>query len=82
MRSSRKKNELSGKQPLETHHDHDTLDMQCLEDAGNNAEVDEFLFPEFLFCSSVLQETDDLELEDEEDDSNHSPADPESDLTN
>lgn len=71
-RSNREKNELSGKQPFETHHDHDTLDMQCLEDAGNNAEVDEFL----------VQETKDLELEDEEDDSNHSPADPESDLTN
>lgn len=39
--------------------------------AGNSVEVDESLF----------QEMDDLELEDDEDDPDYSPADPESDLT-
>uniref|UniRef100_A0A2K5S8L8 RWD domain-containing protein n=1 Tax=Cebus imitator TaxID=2715852 RepID=A0A2K5S8L8_CEBIM len=61
------KNKLSGKQLFETDHNLDTSDIQFLEDAGNNVEVDESLF----------QEMDDLELEDDEDDYN--PADPESD---
>ncbi|XP_047590191.1 RWD domain-containing protein 1 isoform X2 [Lutra lutra] len=65
------KNKLSGKQLFETDHNLDTSDIQFLEDAGNNVEVDESLF----------QEMDDLELEDDEDDPDYNPADPESDLT-
>ncbi|KAG8520282.1 RWD domain-containing protein 1, partial [Galemys pyrenaicus] len=49
---------------FETDHNLDTSDNQFLEDAGNNVEVDEF------------QEMDDLELEDDEDDPDHNPADP------
>uniref|UniRef100_A0A2K6K1H2 RWD domain-containing protein 1 n=1 Tax=Rhinopithecus bieti TaxID=61621 RepID=A0A2K6K1H2_RHIBE len=63
------KNKLSGKQLFETDHNLDTSDIQFLEDAGNNVEVDESLF----------QEMDDLELEDDEDDPDYNPADPESD---
>nr|XP_039321308.1 RWD domain-containing protein 1-like [Saimiri boliviensis boliviensis] len=63
------KNKLSGKQLFETDHNLDTSDIQFLEDAGNNVEVDESLF----------QEMDDLELEDDEDDPDDNPADPESD---
>nr|XP_035141534.1 LOW QUALITY PROTEIN: RWD domain-containing protein 1-like [Callithrix jacchus] len=63
------KNKLSGKQLFETDHNLDTSDIQFLEDAGNNVEVDESLF----------QEMDDLELEDDEDDPDYTPADPESD---
>ncbi|XP_036265958.1 RWD domain-containing protein 1-like [Pipistrellus kuhlii] len=67
------KNKLSGKQLFETDHNLDTSDIQFLEDAGNNVEVDESLF----------QEMDDLELEDDEDDPDYryNPADAESDLT-
>ncbi|XP_008565962.1 PREDICTED: RWD domain-containing protein 1 isoform X1 [Galeopterus variegatus] len=65
------KNKLSGKQLFETDHNLDTSDIQFLEDAGNNVEVDESLF----------QEMDDLELEDDEDDPDYNPADPESDST-
>uniref|UniRef100_A0A2K5P0C9 RWD domain-containing protein 1 n=1 Tax=Cercocebus atys TaxID=9531 RepID=A0A2K5P0C9_CERAT len=50
-------------------HNLDTSDIQFLEDAGNNVEVDKSLF----------QEMDDLELEDDEDDPDYNPADPESD---
>uniref|UniRef100_I3MZI0 RWD domain containing 1 n=1 Tax=Ictidomys tridecemlineatus TaxID=43179 RepID=I3MZI0_ICTTR len=63
------KNKLSGKQLFETDHNLDTSDIQFLEDAGNNVEVDESLF----------QEMDDLELEDDEDDPDYNPADPGSD---
>uniref|UniRef100_G3U6S0 Uncharacterized protein n=1 Tax=Loxodonta africana TaxID=9785 RepID=G3U6S0_LOXAF len=62
-------NKLSGKQLFETDHNLDTSDIQFLEDAGNNVEVDESLF----------QEMDDLELEGDEDGPGYSPADPESD---
>uniref|UniRef100_A0A2K5II42 RWD domain-containing protein n=1 Tax=Colobus angolensis palliatus TaxID=336983 RepID=A0A2K5II42_COLAP len=65
------KNKLSGKQLFETDHNLDTSDIQFLEDAGNNVEVDESLF----------QEMDNLELEDDEDDPDYNPADPESDST-
>ncbi|EPY74568.1 hypothetical protein CB1_001970006 [Camelus ferus] len=65
------KNKLSGRQLFETDHNLDTSDIQFLEDAGNNVEVDESLF----------QEMDDLDLEDDEDDPDYNPADPESDLT-
>ncbi|XP_048649069.1 RWD domain-containing protein 1-like [Marmota monax] len=65
-RASRKKNKLSEKQLFETDHNLDTSDIQFLEDAGNNVEVDESLF----------QEMDDLELEDDEDDPDYNPADP------
>ncbi|KAJ8779766.1 hypothetical protein J1605_012253 [Eschrichtius robustus] len=65
------KNKLSGRQLFETDHNLDTSDIQFLEDAGNNVEVDESLF----------QEMDDLELEDDEDDPDYNPADRESDLT-
>ncbi|EHB15275.1 RWD domain-containing protein 1 [Heterocephalus glaber] len=63
------KNKLSGKQLFETDHNLDTSDIQFLEDAGNNVEVDESLF----------QELDDLELEDVEDDPDYNPAGPGSD---
>lgn len=66
------KNELSGKELFETDHNLDTMDIQFLEDAGNNAEVDDSLF----------QEMEDFELEDKKDDVNYNPADPESDLMN
>ncbi|DAA26307.1 RWD domain-containing protein 1 isoform X2 [Bos indicus] len=65
------KNKLSGRQLFETDHNLDTSDIQFLEDAGNNVEVDESLF----------QEMDDLELEDDDDDPDYNPADRESDLT-
>uniref|UniRef100_A0A7N5KKR1 RWD domain-containing protein 1 n=1 Tax=Ailuropoda melanoleuca TaxID=9646 RepID=A0A7N5KKR1_AILME len=65
------KNKLSGKQLFETDHNLDTSDIQFLEDAGNNVEVDESLF----------QEMDDLDLEDDGDGPDYTPADPESDLT-
>nr|KAF6489882.1 hypothetical protein HJG59_010284 [Molossus molossus] len=52
-------------------HNLDTTDIQFLEDAGNNVELDESLF----------QETDALELEDGEDDTEYYPAEPENDLT-
>ncbi|KAG5207715.1 hypothetical protein MJG53_005820 [Ovis ammon polii x Ovis aries] len=48
-----------------------TSNIQFLEDAGNNVEVDESLF----------QEMDDLELEDNDDDPDYNPADRERDLT-
>nr|XP_044991381.1 RWD domain-containing protein 1-like [Jaculus jaculus] len=60
------KNKLSGKQLFETDHNLDTSDIQFLEDAGNNVEVDESLF----------QEMDDLALEDNGDDPDYHPADP------
>ncbi|XP_051061883.1 RWD domain-containing protein 1-like [Phodopus roborovskii] len=63
------KNKLSGKQLFETDHNLDTSDIQFLEDAGNNVEVDESLF----------QEMDDLELEDGEDDPDYNPVAPGSD---
>ncbi|ERE81297.1 RWD domain-containing protein 1 [Cricetulus griseus] len=63
------KNKLSGKQLFETDHNLDTSDIQFLEDAGNNVEVDESLF----------QEMDDLELEDGEDDPDYNPVAAESD---
>ena len=65
------KNELSRRQLFETDHNLDTSDIQSLEDAGNNVEVDESLF----------QEMDDLELEEDDDDPDYNPADRESDLT-
>ncbi|XP_071463399.1 RWD domain-containing protein 1-like, partial [Marmota flaviventris] len=68
-RRASRKNKLSGKQLFETDHNLDTSDIQFLEDAGNNVEVDESLF----------QEMDDLELEDDEDDPDYNPADPGSD---
>uniref|UniRef100_A0A8C6X4S9 RWD domain-containing protein 1 n=1 Tax=Naja naja TaxID=35670 RepID=A0A8C6X4S9_NAJNA len=58
------KNKLTGKQLFETDHNLDTSDIQFLEDAGNNVEVDESLF----------QEMDDLELEDDEDDPDYNPV--------
>ncbi|KAH0508502.1 Protein FAM26D [Microtus ochrogaster] len=58
------KNKLSGKQLFETDHNLDTSDIQFLEDAGNNVEVDESLF----------QEMDDLELEDGDDDPDYNPV--------
>ncbi|GAB1295023.1 RWD domain-containing protein 1 [Apodemus speciosus] len=57
------------KQLFETDHNLDTSDIQFLEDAGNNVEVDESLF----------QEMDDLELEDGEDDPDYNPVAPGSD---
>ncbi|XP_034029639.1 RWD domain-containing protein 1 [Thalassophryne amazonica] len=48
---------LTGKQLFERDHNLDTSDIQFLEDAGNNVEVDESLF----------QDMEDLDLEDEED---------------
>ncbi|EHB04770.1 RWD domain-containing protein 1 [Heterocephalus glaber] len=63
------KNKLSGKQLFENSHNLDTSDIQLLQDAGNNVEVDESLF----------QELDDLELEDVEDDTDYNPAGPGSD---
>ncbi|XP_053452903.1 RWD domain-containing protein 1-like [Nycticebus coucang] len=65
------KNKLSGKQLFETDHNLDTSDIQFLEDAGNNVEVDKSLF----------QEMDDLELEDGEDDADYNPSDPGRDST-
>ncbi|XP_028638515.1 RWD domain-containing protein 1-like isoform X2 [Grammomys surdaster] len=58
------KNKLSGNKLLETGHNLDTSDIQFLEDAGNNVEVDESLF----------QEMDNLELEDGEDDPDYNPV--------
>ncbi|EHB15641.1 RWD domain-containing protein 1 [Heterocephalus glaber] len=40
------KNKFSGKQLFETDHNLDTCDIQFLEDAGNNVEVEESLFQE------------------------------------
>ncbi|XP_033836775.1 RWD domain-containing protein 1 [Periophthalmus magnuspinnatus] len=51
------KNKLTGKQLFETDHNLDTSDIQFLEDAGNNVEVDESLF----------QDMEDLDLEDDPD---------------
>uniref|UniRef100_A0A2K6CGG6 RWD domain-containing protein 1 n=1 Tax=Macaca nemestrina TaxID=9545 RepID=A0A2K6CGG6_MACNE len=61
---------LEEKHKRRTNHNLDTSDIQFLEDAGNNVEVDKSLF----------QEMDDLELEDDEDDPDYNPADPERDL--
>ena len=63
------KKKLSGKQLCETDHNLDTSDIQFLDDAGNNVEVDESLF----------QEMGDLELEDDEDDPDYNPAEQGSD---
>ncbi|EHB07544.1 RWD domain-containing protein 1, partial [Heterocephalus glaber] len=63
------KNKLSSKQLFETDHNLDTSDIQFLEDAGNNVEVDESLF----------QELGDLELENIEGDPDYNPAGPGSD---
>ncbi|XP_048881088.1 RWD domain-containing protein 1 [Brienomyrus brachyistius] len=57
------KAKLTGKQLFERDHDLDTSDIQFLEDAGNNVEVDESLF----------QDMDDLDLE--EDDPDFDPLD-------
>ncbi|XP_020779347.1 RWD domain-containing protein 1 [Boleophthalmus pectinirostris] len=51
------KNKLTGKQLFERDHNLDTSDIQFLEDAGNNVEVDESLF----------QDMEDLDLEDDPD---------------
>uniref|UniRef100_A0A8C9RNL6 RWD domain-containing protein 1 n=1 Tax=Scleropages formosus TaxID=113540 RepID=A0A8C9RNL6_SCLFO len=61
------KNKLTGKQLFERDHNLDTSDIQFLEDAGNNVEVDESLF----------QDLDDLDLD--EDDPDFDPVDLESD---
>lgn len=53
------------------HHNLNTCDIQFLEDAENNVEVEESLF----------QEMDDLELENDEDEWDYNPADSQSDLT-
>ncbi|EHB00322.1 RWD domain-containing protein 1 [Heterocephalus glaber] len=63
------KNKLNCKELFENDHNLDTSDIQFLEDAGNNVEVDESLF----------QELDDLELEDVEDDPDYNPDGPTSD---
>lgn len=52
-------------------HNLDTFDIQYLEGAGTNEEVSESLF----------WETDDLELEEDEDNPVYNPAESESDLT-
>uniref|UniRef100_A0A8C5XUT5 RWD domain-containing protein n=1 Tax=Microcebus murinus TaxID=30608 RepID=A0A8C5XUT5_MICMU len=65
------KNKLSGENSYLRHHNLDLSDIQFLEDAGNNVEVDESLF----------QEMDDLELEDDEYDPDYNPAGPGSDST-
>lgn len=52
------KNKLTGKQLFETDHNLDTSDIQFLEDAGNNVEVDESLF----------QDMDDLDLDEDDPD--------------
>ncbi|TMS11414.1 RWD domain-containing protein 1 [Larimichthys crocea] len=57
------KPKLTGKQLFERDHNLDTSDIQFLEDAGNNVEVDESLF----------QEIDDLDLD--EDDPDFDPLD-------
>uniref|UniRef100_A0A452G1W9 RWD domain-containing protein 1 n=1 Tax=Capra hircus TaxID=9925 RepID=A0A452G1W9_CAPHI len=64
-----KEEEQAGKSKL--NRNLDTSDIQFLEDAGNNVEVDESLF----------QEMDDLELEDNDDDPDYNPADRERNLT-
>ncbi|XP_061738285.1 RWD domain-containing protein 1 isoform X2 [Nerophis ophidion] len=61
------KAKLTGKQLFETDHNLDTSDIQFLEDAGNNVEVDESLF----------QDIEDLDLE--EDDPDFDPLDMDSD---
>ncbi|XP_005813834.1 RWD domain-containing protein 1 isoform X2 [Xiphophorus maculatus] len=58
---------LTGKQLFERDHNLDTSDIQFLEDAGNNVEVDESLF----------QDIEDLDLD--EDDPNFDPLDMDSD---
>ncbi|XP_061571540.1 RWD domain-containing protein 1 [Cololabis saira] len=57
------KGKLTGKQLFETDHNLDTSDIQFLEDAGNNVEVDESLF----------QDIEDLDLD--EDDPDFDPLD-------
>ncbi|XP_029929366.1 RWD domain-containing protein 1 [Myripristis murdjan] len=52
------KHKLTGKQLFETDHNLDTSDIQFLEDAGNNVEVDESLF----------QDIDDLDLDEDDPD--------------
>ncbi|XP_071777406.1 RWD domain-containing protein 1 [Centroberyx gerrardi] len=52
------KTKLTGKQLFETDHNLDTSDIQFLEDAGNNVEVDESLF----------QDIDDLDLDEDDPD--------------
>ncbi|XP_068179599.1 RWD domain-containing protein 1 isoform X2 [Antennarius striatus] len=49
------KSKLTGKQLFETDHNLDTSDIQFLEDAGNNVEVDESLF----------QDIEDLDLDED-----------------
>ncbi|XP_054879178.1 RWD domain-containing protein 1 [Poeciliopsis prolifica] len=58
---------LTGKQLFERDHNLDTSDIQFLEDAGNNVEVDESLF----------QDIEDLDLDEE--DPNFDPLDMDSD---
>ncbi|XP_008431028.1 RWD domain-containing protein 1 isoform X2 [Poecilia reticulata] len=58
---------LTGKQLFERDHNLDTSDIQFLEEAGNNVEVDESLF----------QDIEDLDLD--EDDPNFDPLDIDSD---
>ncbi|KAL7393425.1 hypothetical protein ABVT39_010726 [Epinephelus coioides] len=52
------KAKLTGKQLFETDHNLDTSDIQFLEDAGNNVEVDESLF----------QDIEDLDLDEDDPD--------------
>lgn len=52
------KGKLTGKQLFETDHNLDTSDIQFLEEAGNNVEVDESLF----------QDIDDLDLDEDDPD--------------
>ncbi|XP_069028076.1 RWD domain-containing protein 1 [Embiotoca jacksoni] len=52
------KHKLTGKQLFETDHNLDTSDIQFLEDAGNNVEVDESLF----------QDIEDLDLDEDDPD--------------
>lgn len=52
------KNKLTGKQLFERDHNLDTSDIQFLEDAGNNVEVDESLF----------QDMEDLDLDEDDPD--------------
>lgn len=61
------KPKLTGKQLFERDHNLDTSDIQFLEDAGNNVEVDESLF----------QDIEDLDLD--EDDTSFDPLEMESD---
>ncbi|XP_076593998.1 RWD domain-containing protein 1 isoform X2 [Chaetodon auriga] len=63
------KPKLTGKQLFERDHNLDTSDIQFLEDAGNNVEVDESLFQEIedLDLDEEDLEFDPLEMDNDED---------------